>query len=849
MRKALLLTAFSIFLFTDAFKSQTLMQLPSQAATYCCNTRGYYFQAPVDFLIVGLRVPTTASTANQSVAVLRFNSGAPLAYPTTTNNFTTLALFQNIAGNNVLPVSIPIYQGDWIAVMGSRGGTNSYGQANWSTQILGENLTLSRMGMQYNLQTTNPQNIWSENAYQISRIEMYYSTLIVDEFPWCQGFEDDDGNFNVAGILPTWEHGEPNNTNISSAASGDKCWVTDLNGDYNNDELSSVQSVEFDLTALVDPMVRFQVNHDIETTDDGATFQLSADSGFTWTTLGSASSPSPWYNSSTISSFNSLNSSHGWTGSSSGWSDMRHSLLSYVADTSVFFRYVISADGAVTEEGFAFDDIIIGESNDISLTSLFYADSVCGTSSSTILASICNVSIEEKTGFSMVIDTNGTSATINYSDTLAICGCDTIELIDMNTAAGGTWNVTAYVNNTGDVNSANDSIITTKTAWAIPGGSITGGGNYCEGDIAQLTFNLTGATPWNLQYSNGTTPTYVAGVTTPFTANVTQSGTYTITYLQDSTGCPTDSGSISGSATVVFNPAPVVDLGPYSTVCGDYLLDAGSGFALYDWSTGASTQTLTVTTPGIYSVTVTDGFGCEGSDEVDLEVNPNPIVGIVDTVLCEGGTFLFNAGGGYQSYLWHDGSTGQVFQVSGLTTVSVTVTDFNDCEGVGTASITAVVPTPDPNVKGGSGLAPVTMKAPAGYSAYLWNTGATTQTIDVYVSGTYTCTVTDASGCEGEDDAKAKIWPLNVDEIASENGFAVYPNPASDQLTLVFSDAFVAPESIQLLSMDGKLVQSIVPNGSSEQLFTIGELVSAGQYIIRISKDGLIKEEMLSVVK
>ena len=137
MRKALLLTAFSIFLFTDAFKSQTLMQLPSQAATYCCNTRGYYFQAPVDFLIVGLRVPTTASTANQSVAVLRFNSGAPLAYPTTTNNFTTLALFQNIAGNNVLPVSIPIYQGDWIAVMGSRGGTNSYGQANWSTQILG----------------------------------------------------------------------------------------------------------------------------------------------------------------------------------------------------------------------------------------------------------------------------------------------------------------------------------------------------------------------------------------------------------------------------------------------------------------------------------------------------------------------------------------------------------------------------------------------------------------------------------------------------------------------------------------------------------------------------------------
>src|SRR5688572_557549 len=95
-------------------EAQTLMPIPSQTSTFCCNTRGYYFQAPVDFRIVGLRVPTDASTANQSVAVVRFIGGPPPAYPSTTNNFTTLALFQNVAGSNVLSVNIVVNDGDYI---------------------------------------------------------------------------------------------------------------------------------------------------------------------------------------------------------------------------------------------------------------------------------------------------------------------------------------------------------------------------------------------------------------------------------------------------------------------------------------------------------------------------------------------------------------------------------------------------------------------------------------------------------------------------------------------------------------------------------------------------------------
>ena len=55
------------------------------------------------------------------------------------------------------------------------------------------------------------------------------------------------------------------------------------------------------------------------------------------------------------------------------------------------------------------------------------------------------------------------------------------------------------------------------------------------------------------------------------------------------------------------------------------VLDAGAGYALYDWSTGESTQTIVVRTAGSYSVSVVDGFGCKGTSQpVSVTVVDNP---------------------------------------------------------------------------------------------------------------------------------------------------------------------------------------------------------------------------------
>ncbi|MBK8496919.1 MAG: hypothetical protein IPL50_19405 [Chitinophagaceae bacterium] len=165
----------------DGSGGTATIPLPPQSATFTGNVRGYWFTAPSNFTMTGIQVPTTASTGNQSIAVVRFNPAVPPpAFPGTTNAFTTLFLTQNNPAAGSIPINIPIAAGDVIGIMGYRGTTNSY-SANGPqiTMINGTPVTLTRMGMQFPLTTTAPQNIWQEAAFGISRVEFSYSTMVV----------------------------------------------------------------------------------------------------------------------------------------------------------------------------------------------------------------------------------------------------------------------------------------------------------------------------------------------------------------------------------------------------------------------------------------------------------------------------------------------------------------------------------------------------------------------------------------------------------------------------------------------------------------------------------------------
>jgi hypothetical protein len=102
---------------------------------------------------------------------------------------------------------------------------------------------------------------------------------------------------------------------------------------------------------------------------------------------------------------------------------------------------------------------------------------------------------------------------------------------------------------------------------------------------------------------------------------VSTAGSFAVT-TTDTNGCESTSLPVT---TIVF-PLPVVNLGLDTNICEDVILtlDAGAGFASYDWSTGDTTQSIDFSngTAGIYtiSITVTDGNTCEGMDEIVVTV-------------------------------------------------------------------------------------------------------------------------------------------------------------------------------------------------------------------------------------
>lgn len=251
------------------------------------------------------------------------------------------------------------------------------------------------------------------------------------------------------------------------------------------------------------------------------------------------------------------------------------------------------------------------------------------------------------------------------------------------------------------------------------------------------------------------------------TVNICSSGTYTVT-VTNANGC-------TGTDTHVFNinPSPTPVITGTTSICAGQttVLSAGGPYSTYAWSNGLTTQTITVGTGGTYTVTVTNGFGCPGSDTEVLTVHPNPVPNITgNTNVCSGFSTVFNGGGPYAIYLWNTNATTPTISTGTGGTYTVTVTDANGCTGTDTETLT-VHPNPVPAITGNNAVCSgqSTIFNAGAYATYNWSTSATTPTISVNTAGTYTVTVTDVNGCVGTDTEVLTVHPNPVPNITGNN--------------------------------------------------------------------------------
>ncbi len=134
------------------------------------------------------------------------------------------------------------------------------------------------------------------------------------------------------------------------------------------------------------------------------------------------------------------------------------------------------------------------------------------------------------------------------------------------------------------------------------------------------------------------------------------------------------------TVTITVNPIPSISLGP-AFICDGYTLtlDAGNPGYTYSWSTGETSQTITVSDSGTYSVVVTGPNGCPAFGTSVVTKYGNPNAPPVNYNFCTGQNVTLNAGNPGATYQWSTGQTSQTIAVSTPGTYFVTITDNNGC--------------------------------------------------------------------------------------------------------------------------------------------------------------------------
>ncbi len=151
-----------------------------------------------------------------------------------------------------------------------------------------------------------------------------------------------------------------------------------------------------------------------------------------------------------------------------------------------------------------------------------------------------------------------------------------------------------------------------------------------------LTYQWEKKAPSDTAWSNAPGPTAVSAAYQIDNASMVNSGTWFRCRIQNI--CPP--ATVSDSVQLFVHALPTAYLGPDDSIWlynESVVLNAGGGFTSYHWSTGETTQTITVVGltvqigPHMYTVTVTDSWGCSATDNITITVLDNTGISITES--------------------------------------------------------------------------------------------------------------------------------------------------------------------------------------------------------------------------
>jgi gliding motility-associated-like protein len=261
---------------------------------------------------------------------------------------------------------------------------------------------------------------------------------------------------------------------------------------------------------------------------------------------------------------------------------------------------------------------------------------------------------------------------------------------------------------------------------------------------------------------------------------------------------------------VSAHPPIPFDLGPDISICKNDTINivAPSGFEQYQW-TGYNIIGDTLSTARVfplmstwYKVVAQLTSGCFASDSVYVTVNTVPPIHLGnDTSFCANQPVILDAGPGYDTYTWNNGTSGEKITVKGKGSYSVVAT-LNGCTASDTLHVLNVYPLPSFSLGNDTTLCEnqqLHYDFNLQQATYLWSTGNTSNSETINLPGSYWLRVVQ-NGCAASDTLKVVYQPAPVVNLGNDTtlceGQTLLLNAYNDKASYLWQDGSTAPSQL-----------------------------------------------------
>ncbi len=488
----------------------------------------------------------------------------------------------------------------------------------------------------------------------------------------------------------------------------------------------------------------------------------------------------------------------------------------------------------------------------INLQGYHWFEYTCMPATTTLIATVtANGSTTFCSGGSVSLSANtGTGFTYQWTKNASnISGATNLSY-----TATATGSFAVKVTHSGVTVTSSSISVTVSSSIPTPTVSASGATSFCSGGNVTLTSSSATGNHWS---NNATTQSITASTAGNYTVTVTSgscSATSAATAVSVTAAPATPTISASGSTSIC--PGSGVTLSSSQTTTGGYV-----------WSTGATTRSIVAQAAQTIWVRVGTSTCYTQSANLPVTMLTAPTT---PSISVSNGTTNLGTGGSVtltsttaSAYLWTTGATAKAITVTTAGSYRVTATGSNGCTATSAAKVvhsSTCTPPAVPTITSSSSTnifahgTAITLTSSSA-SSYLWSNGATTQSISVSASGTFTVRAYNVTNCYSISLPVTAYMIYNTREIGSTDAstaidFSSFPNPAHEQFSISFNAEKQQSCTISIYDLSGReVMQKPVDAIEGKNLVEMNvNHLAPGMYIVRLSGENL-NEQMRLIIE